>query len=734
MKKLERSLGLSAVIAISVGGMLGSGIFVLPGIAAAKTGPSLWLAYLLAAICILPAALSKSELATAMPSSGGTYVYIERAFGPLFGTISGIGLWLSLLLKSSFALVGFGAYLSVVVNIDDTGQKLVALSFLAIILLLNIYGVKKVGKVQMVVVTISVISLILISFFGLQNIDAKLLTPFMTEGNTGLISTIAFVYISYAGVTKVAAIAGEIKNPSKNLPLAMILSLVIIATIYVFISFVLVGNIPLDQLSVDIKPIYTVTTILAGEQVGYAVAIIGVITLMSMANSGVLASSRFPFAMARDKLLPEFMGKIHSKHMTPVVTIIMTCVAMTFVILFLDVVKIAKLASAFKVMMFISVNLSVIILRETSAQWYRPTYKSPLYPFVQIFGIISGIVLLVFLGPMPAIAILVIFLVGGVVYYFFGKDATRTGVLRNYGHRPALYLFYTKKKAQKKDSQRAVNNIESQNFDGALNPNAGVVVPLLGNEQSAEMLVEIAAAINQRDAIQTVNITEVPNQTFLDAFMKDDPKIISLERRISDLSKSKDIEVDFESVVTHELSNTIDRLSSQTNCDWLVMGWNGRAHSGILVSNPIGWLLTNIKSDFALFKDNGVRYISKVLLALRPGRKDKNFLAVAERICSFYGAELTLLHVVSEQTPDKEIDAIKSNSLRLTSKIKTTSQVQILKNNDSIETISTVSAGYDLLILGTPQKDNWISVLFGTGKDKFTEKSACSVLRLTMKD
>ena len=107
---------------------------------------------------------------------------------------------------------------------------------------------------------------------------------------------------------------------------------------------------------------------------------------------------------------------------------------------------------------------------------------------------------------------------------------------------------------------------------------------------------------------------------------------------------------------------------------------------------------------------------------------------MAERICSFYGAELTLLHVVSEQTPDKEIDAIKSNSLRLTSKIKTTSQVQILKNNDSIETISTVSAGYDLLILGTPQKDNWISVLFGTGKDKFTEKSACSVLRLTMKD
>ena len=92
MKKLKRSISLTSAIAISIGGMLGSGIFVLPGIAAAKTGSSIWLAYLLAAVCILPAALSKSELATAMPSSGGTYVYIERTFGPIFGTIAGIGL------------------------------------------------------------------------------------------------------------------------------------------------------------------------------------------------------------------------------------------------------------------------------------------------------------------------------------------------------------------------------------------------------------------------------------------------------------------------------------------------------------------------------------------------------------------------------------------------------------------------------------------------------------------
>ena len=713
--------------------MLGSGIFVLPGLAAAKTGSSVWLAYLLAAACILPAVLSKSELATAMPKSGGTYVYIERAFGPMFGTIAGIGLWLSLLLKSSFALVGFGAYLTILVNIAPGLTKYVAVGFLILILLLNILGVKKVGKVQIVIVTISLISLMLLLVFGIPRVNPTLLDPFMLRGEMGLISTIAFVYISYAGVTKVAAIAGEIKNPNRNLPRAMILSLIIMTVIYVFVAFVLVGNIPLESLKTDIKPIFTIADMLGGKYVGIIAAVVGVITLISMANSGVLASSRFPFAMARDKLLPDFMGKIHSKYLTPVVTILLTCAVMALVILFLDVEKIAKLASAFMVMMFIFVNASVIILRETSAQWYNPPYRSPLYPFVQLFGIISGVILLVFLGLMPFVAIVVIFLLGVFIYFYFGKNATRTGVLRQYGHRPALYLFY-KRKNRKQVAQRNRDTTTPSNLDGKLASKAGVVVPLLGNEKSPEMLVEMGAAINRTEKLQTVNITEVPNQTFLDALMEENPRVTSLERRINRLAKEKNINLDFEAAVTHDVSKTIHDLSDQTSCDWLVMGWNGRAHSGILVSNPIGWLLTHIDSNFALFKDNGVRNFSKIVLALRPGRKDKKFIAVADRICQFHNASLTLLHVVPTTMPTEAVKDMKETSIQLLHKAMSPNELVIIESDDSIGTISRMSASFDLLILGTPQKDNWISVLFGTGKDKFTEKSACSVLRLTMKD
>jgi len=736
------------VIAIGLGGMLGTGIFVLPGLAATKIGASLWLAYLVAAICILPAAYSKSELATAMPSSGGAYVFIERAFGPLFGTISGLGLWIALVLKCAFALVGIGAYVLVVLDMDSEAiTKSVGLGFLFLVFLLNIVGAKKAGNFQSYAVLVALLVLAALFVLGIQSMDQA--TPFFAKlkeetvelaGHKDFIFAVAFVYLSYSGVTKVAAIAEEIKNPDKNLPLGMILSLFIITTIYVLISFVLTANVSLSELAGNYNPIHTLALDLNVSSfeisgihvVGAFIALIAVLTLLSTVNAGVLASSRFPFAMSRDGLLPKFWSQVHKKFLTPINTIAITCFAIALVVLFLDVFEIAKLASAFKVMMFISVNLAVIVLRETSAQWYQPKYKSPLYPWVQIFGIITGFVLLFYLGFTPFLAIVAIFLLGAIIYAFSNKENKRTGVLKKYGHRPALYLFYTKKQQQEIETKRIEE--EDKNLDGSLNTEAGVVVPLLGNEQSAEMLVEIGAAINKKETIQAVNITEVPNQTFLDAFMKDDPKILSLERRISGLSKSKNISVDFEAVVTHELSDTIDQLGSLTNCDWLVMGWNGRAHNGILVRNPIGWLLTNIKSDFALFKDNGVRYINKVLLALRPGRKDKNFLAVAERICAFYGAELTLLHVVSEYTPDHETQAIRKKSLGLVSKIKTNSEVQILKSNNSIETISNQSAGYDLLILGTPQKDNWISVLFGTGKDKFTENSACSVLRLTMKD
>ena len=724
MKKLQRTLSLPGAIAVSVGGML-SGIFVLPGLAVGITGSSVWLAFLVAALCILPAVLSKSELATAMPKSGGTYVYIERAFGPLFGTIAGIGLWLSLLLKSAFSLVGLSFYLYVLIEVDESYTKYIALLALLFILLLNVFGVKKVEKTQLIIVTISVLSLITIVFFGFNSFDSKLMEPVFSEGGSGFIAGVAFLYISYAGVTKIAAVAGEIKNPEKNLPRTMIISLLLITTVYVLVAMVLVGNVDQSVLSTDIKPIHTLFQTIGGDYFGYFAAVVGVITLMSMANSGVLASSRFPFAMAKDKMMPGFLGLVNSKFMTPVAAILTTSLLIGLAIVYLDVIKIAKLASAFKVLMFIFNELSVIVLRETNAQWYKPSFRSPLYPYVQLFGIVSGIVLLAFLGIMPIVSVFGVFALGFIIFLIYGRNSDRSGVISNYG----ILSFLFKGSSSSKSS----SSNKADNYEEMTDADAEIVVPLLGDETSTEMLVEIAASINDKSKLNTVNLIEIPNQTFLEAIDIDSPISESKKRRVLALKKTKQIDVSYESLTTHDVANSINNITGQSACKWLVMEWDGRESSGIFVGNPIGWLLRNVNSSLALFKDNGIRSFSKVLIAIRPGRRNKRFIDVADKICRHFGASLTLLNIVSESDSNQKIKRTEKSSSELISETKSKSVVKIIKSNNPVEAISEESASYDLLILGTPEKDNWISVLFGAGEDRFVKKAACSVLRLTIK-
>ena len=724
MKKLQRTLSLPGAIAVSIGGML-SGIFVLPGLAVGITGSSVWLAFLVASLCILPAVLSKSELATAMPKSGGTYVYIERAFGPLFGTIAGIGLWLSLLLKSAFSLVGLSAYLYVLIEVDASLTKGIALLALLFILLLNVFGVKKVEKTQLIIVSISVLSLVGIIVFGTSSFDSNLLEPVFVDGSSGFITGVAFLYISYAGVTKIAAVAGEIKNPEKNLPRTMIFSLLLITAIYVFVALVLVGNVEASILSTDIKPIHTLFQSIGGNALGYVAGAVGVITLLSMANSGVLASSRFPFAMGKDKLMPGFLGSVSSRFMTPVSAIITTSTLIALAILFLDVVKIAKLASAFKVLMFIFNELSVIVLRETNAQWYNPSFRSPLYPYVQLFGIFSGIVLLAYLGIMPLISVFGVFVLGFIIFMIYGSKTDRSGVISNYG----ILSFLFKGKSTTESKAPSKNEISEE----IVNSDAEVVVPLLGEEKSPETLVEIACSFVKNKKLNAVNLIEAPNQLFLEAVDVHSPKSESIKRRVLSLKKTLNTDITYESVSTHNVANSIENITGQRKCKWLVMGWEGRASSGIWVGNPIGWILQNVNSSFALYKDNGIRRFEKIVLALRPGRKNNAFIDVANNICSFYGAKLTLLNIVPNNETVSEKNKIYESAKGLLSGVSCEKDVLILESDNPIETVSDQSVNYDLLILGTPEKDNWLNVLFGGGRDKFVQNSACSVLRLTIK-
>ena len=723
---LVRTLSLPSAIAISVGGML-SGIFVLPGVAFGITGPSVSLAFLVAGICIIPAVLSKAELATAMPKSGGTYVYIDRAFGPLFGVVSGIGLWLSLLLKSAFSLVGLSAYLYVLVELDSFYTTIVAIVSLLLVLVLNLFGVKKVGNAQLAIVGVSVTSLVVLIALGFNSVSVVPPTEFLSDGTLGFFGGVAFLYISYAGVTKIAAIAGEISQPEKNLPRTMIISLLLIMAVYVCVSMVLVRFVDGAALSTDIRPIYTAAAEIGGPFAGYIAGVVGVMTLLSMANSGLLASSRFPFAMARDGALPKIFTSISKQYLTPVFSIIVTAVVIALAIIFLDVVKIAKLASAFKVLMFVSVNLAVIVFRETNAQWYRPKYKSPLYPFVQVFGILSGLFLLAFLGSQALLSVLAVFIIGFFVFLAYGRKTNRSGLLSNYGI--FSFLFRGRRAGTSEtglDQEEVIESIYSSDSQ--------IVVPLLGDETSPEMIVEVASSINPKESVNAINIIEAPDQTFLEDVSLISPKDESVERRILSLRESKDTKVTFESLPTHDVVNTIKNITSVQKCEWLVMGWGGRENTGILVRNPVGWVIKNINSNLALFKDNGVRNISKVVLAVRPGREGNKFIQVADNICKYYGASLTLLNVIGKDKKKSVETKLHNKNNSLLKGLSREESSVVIRSNDVVGVISEVSASYDLLIIGSQEKSAWYNVLLGLKSDRFVKNSVCSVLRLTIRD
>jgi APA family basic amino acid/polyamine antiporter len=442
---LERSLGLYTTTMISMGAMIGSGIFVLPSLGFKKAGPAVIAAYILAGLVVLPPALSKSEMATAMPESGGTYLYIDRALGPMAGTVTGIGAWFSLVFKSAFALAGLGSYLLLLTPGFGKGSlEYVALGLAALIVVLNIVGTDITGKLEAVVVTLILLFLTAYVVNSFAEVGGAFrpsrFEPSGTHGTVGIVTAAAFVFVSYSGVTKVASIAEEVKNPGRNLPRAMVGSLLVVMVTY---SLVVAGMVGLNDPGTltgtgtddgaSLTPMADGAGVLFGGFGVLAVSLVAVVALASAANICVLSSSRFPLAMSRDDLLPKTLTTVDENFATPRNSILATGTVLFALIAFVPVVELAKLASAFQILVFSAENTALIAFREADLKSYTPEWESPFYPYVQVFGIIAGLVLLGVMFQASTVSMLgaVGIVLGGlVVYLVYGRRRTdRTGAV-----------------------------------------------------------------------------------------------------------------------------------------------------------------------------------------------------------------------------------------------------------------------------------------------------------------
>ena len=415
---LKKELTLLDIFCVATGAMISSGLFILPGLAFAKAGPAVVISYILAGLFYVPTLLSMSELITAMPKAGGDYFYIMRGFGPLLGTVAGFSTWFSLSLKGAFALVGIGAYLSMVTNLP---LNIIAVICCLFFISLNLVGIKEAVGFQVLLVLGLLSILVAYVVLGFKNIDPVRFQPFFSNGVGTVFSTASFVFISYGGLMKVAALAEETKNPGRNLPLGMILSLLVTSILYGLVIMVTVGVLDPGSLKNTLMPISEGAAVFGGSVMSTAVNIAAFLAFVTTANSAIMTASRYPLGMSRDKLLPAYFQKISSYSKMPYLAILGTGLFMIAALLFLKLELLVKVASSLLILLFLFSNLTVILFRESKILSYKPKLRSPLYPYMQIVGIIGSIFLLMEMGT-PIIFLMMLFLLMGFGWYrLYGK-------------------------------------------------------------------------------------------------------------------------------------------------------------------------------------------------------------------------------------------------------------------------------------------------------------------------
>jgi len=406
--QLKKQLSFLDVFAVATGAMISSGLFVLPAIAFAKTGPAVILSYFFASILIVPSVLSSAELATAMPRAGGTYLYIERSLGSLCGLFGGLADWFSLALKSAFAVVGMAVFIELLIGtlfpgtqIEPWHLKAIAVSCCLGFTALNIVSVKHTSRFQVLLVATLLVILAFFVLFGTRAVEAVRFKGFLEKGWPAVFATAGLVFVSFGGINKVANVAEEVKNPSRNLPLGMLLAWLVVTMFYIGVIIITVGVVDGEELTGNLVPISLAASKFMGSA-GFAVlSLAAIAAFVTTANAGILAASRTPMAMSRDQSLPPLLARVNERFKTPHLSILLTAAFMITAIIFLDIEMLAKTASTLLIILFILVNASVITMRESKIQSYRPKFRAPFYPYIHILAIITYSALIIDMGKVP---------------------------------------------------------------------------------------------------------------------------------------------------------------------------------------------------------------------------------------------------------------------------------------------------------------------------------------------
>ena len=722
-EELSRDFSLFDITMIGVGAMIGAGIFVLTGIAAGAAGPALILAFALNGIVALLTAMAYAELGSAIPEAGGGYLWIKYGLPGPNAFLAGWMSWFAHAVAGSLYGLGFSSYAMLAmaelfgVQMGEGSAELVhkglAALVIALFLWINYRGASETGAIGNVVTVIKVIILAVfiasgIAAVGAEPANLQKFYDFAPFGWLGILSAMGLTFIAFEGYEIIVQAGEEVKDPRRNIPKAVFLSLAIVIPIYMLVAFVSLGavnpeaNVPTFQWLADHAELGVAEAARQFMPLGMSLLLGGgLVSTMSALNATTYSSTRVSFAMGRDENLPEAFAQVHERTRTPYKALLASGALILFMALAIPIEDVAAAADVMFLLLFLQVNVALLTLTRRLGDRLNYGYRVPFYPAVPVLAIGALLALAVFLffySPTAWYFTLAWIGLGLVAYYGYARGRSRTDEERT----PVMDV--TRRSAAPTDRRYHV------------------LVPI-ANPKTFPQLVEPAVeAARQNDgAVTLVHVVTVPSSLPLDAGRR----FIERSRPLIDeavaLSEATDVPVEVVTRLSHRPSQAILDTAVEKRTDLLVMGWRGRSRSPhTLIGRNIDRIVERVNCDLLVIQPTGDASPGSLLLPIEAPDEVDSAVAMARLLSPRSDLQMTLLHVFAPRTPSEDREALLARVRERVQALREahpdlTGEIDVLDAvaRDPVNAIVDAARDHDGVVLGTPQR-NWLRRRFVT--------------------
>ena len=754
---LVRNLGLFDITMIGVGAMIGAGIFVLTGIAAGTAGPALILAFALNGVITVLTAMVYAELGSAIPEAGGGYLWVKEGLPGPNGFLAGWMSWFAHAVAGSLYGVGFGGFIyellrilfldpeahhaegvgvfltgplhlpfGLVLTEAELVQKAFAILIILLFLYINYRGTSETGAIGNIVTVLKVIIILIFIVSGLfvifgEPVHFEKFNNFAPEGIIGIVSAMGLTFIAFEGYEIIVQAGEEVRDPRKNIPRAIFLSLAIVVPIYMLVAFVIIGAVEPPEGTIihewlgDLGEIGIARAAAQFMPFGtFLIMVGGLLSTMSALNATTFSSTRVSFAMGRDRALPDGFSNVSSKTRTPHVALGWSGLLILFVALTLPIEDVAASADIMFILLFLQVNLAVITIRSKYGKDLKYGYLMPFFPILPIIAIGMQFLLVLSLFGVSLIA------------WVYAAAWIGAGFL--------IYFFYARPRQERMHRTAVLQQTE------LMTPTAEVpyrvLVPVANPDSLSTLLPPAIHAAKLNDGkVTLLHIVTVPTPTPLSSGYRYLEASDALEKKAISMVRDEDVAVEYIVRVARRLAPAIIDTANEQRADLVIIGWQGvtNLQGKMVLGSNIDQVLSQVNCDVMMLQPGNTTTVKRVLIPIADPRQVGYSLQLIQLFSDSPDMVLDLLHVFSMETPAAERDRLSRALQRQIESVKVDGlQVNLLTevSADRINAIVRASSEYDYVVLGETRDPRLRQRLFGNTSMIIAERSNTPVLLL----